>query len=254
MKKLALFSLLALGALAAYFFLAPKTGDYEPCQPHIARLIVGTTPDFPPFAYYQDGTMVGFDVDFINAVSRKIDTPVDIVEMPFDLLIPELQMGNIHVIAASMTETPERAQRVRFTRPYLAGDKLGIVHLANGPKIATVEDLVGKTVAVNEGYTADTFISATLGIEVLRLTSLVDAILALKNGRAAALVTALNTISQLKNGADNIIITPIENSSENTSLAVALEADKLQCQLDQAISDLEADGTIAALKAKWKIS
>ena len=54
--------------------------------------------------------------------------------MPFEALIPEIQLGNIHVIAAGITPTKERAQRTLFTRPHLAaGNPLIIISLSSLP-------------------------------------------------------------------------------------------------------------------------
>ena len=78
-------------------------------------------------------------------------------DMPFDALIPEIQIGNIHVIASGMTPTEERALRTLFTRPHLTGNPLVIISSKTilgqgfdgqneGQAITTLADLASKTV------------------------------------------------------------------------------------------------------------
>jgi arginine/lysine/histidine transporter system substrate-binding protein len=114
--------------------------------------------------------------------------------MPFTTLIPQIQSGNLHVIAAGLTPTPERERVMFFTKPYLESDPLVVVSLAKNPKINSLDDLKGKTVIVNEGFSAERYMSALEGIDLKRLPTVADAFLSLQSGRADAFVVAANSI------------------------------------------------------------
>src|SRR5690348_11459768 len=88
------------------------------------KVIVGINSEFPPFSFKENDIFTGFDIEVIQEVLRRLKKEIVFKDMPFDALIPEIQIGNIHLIAAGMTPTEERAQRTFFTRPHLTGNPL----------------------------------------------------------------------------------------------------------------------------------
>lgn len=220
-------------------------------------LIVGTNAEFPPFCHIKDGKIVGFDIDIIHEVAKRMGKRIEIKDMPFDALIPEIQLGSLHVIAAGMTATPDRSKKILFSQPYLSGDPLVIITLKNQSNtIKNAHDLIGKEVIVNEGYTADTYMSDIAGVNLIRLSTPAEAFLALNSGRADAFVSAKNTITPFFDiyGKDNFTIIPIKNSNETTSLAISRQHAELLEPIEDALSHMKEDGTIESLKKKWHIN
>ena len=84
-------------------------------------LRVGTEPTFAPFEFLDTQTKdyTGFDMDLIRAVGQKAGFDVQILNMGFDALIPALMTGNVDVVAAGVSITPERQLTLRrpTTRP-----------------------------------------------------------------------------------------------------------------------------------------
>lgn len=218
-------------------------------------LIVGTSPHFPPFEYIQEDKLVGFDVDLMNAIAQEMDVKIEWHTMPFDTLIPGLQMGSIQVIAAGMTPTPAREQKVLFTKPYLSGDPLAIISLADQEKIENTAVLFGKTVVVNEGYTADFYASKLEGPQILRLETPAEAFLALGAKRADAFVASQNSVMPFleKYGAQNYAISPIEGTNESSALAISKQHPELLTKIQTALDALAQKGIIEQLKVKWKL-
>src|SRR5689334_7225030 len=66
-------------------------------------LLVGVNAEFPPFTFIKDGIIVGFDIDLIRAISDQLHLQLILKDMSFDALLPELQLGHIHLIAAGLT-------------------------------------------------------------------------------------------------------------------------------------------------------
>lgn len=80
---------------------------------------VGTTADYPPFEYLdEEGRLVGFDVDIINAIAQLYKFQVEWRDLPFDRLIERLIAGEIDIIAAGLSITEERARLIAFTQGY----------------------------------------------------------------------------------------------------------------------------------------
>ena len=83
-------------------------------------LRVGTEPTFAPFEFMDTKSreFVGYDIDLIRTVADKAGYDIEVVNMGFDALIPGLAAGTVDVVAAGVSITPERAERVDFTEPY----------------------------------------------------------------------------------------------------------------------------------------
>lgn len=236
--------------LAIYFINSSKTS-----QIGSDTIIVGTSADFPPFALVEQDEIVGFDIDLVNEIGKRLQQTVVIKNMPFSTLLPTLQLGHIQVIAAGLTATPERAKHVLFTAPYLDNNPFVIVSLASSPA-NTIVDLQNQEVIVNEGYTADLYLSKIGQIQLKRLKTPAEAFLALKSGRAKAFVTAQDTVAPFfaQYGESDFNIAIIPDTSENSSLAIAPQYPNLRHKIQVALDEMQNDGTLAALKAKWKLA
>jgi ABC-type amino acid transport substrate-binding protein len=268
MKKSSVYIIITLIAVvsAALWYRAKNTISISPS---LDTVTVGINTEFPPFAFKQeDDTITGFDIDVITEVFKRLDKKITFKDLPFDALIPEIQIGNIHVIAAGMTPTEERALRTLFTRPHLTGNPLMIISLKNkpalrslgevGPAPTTLNDLPGKIVAVNDGYIADSYMSAQPHIEILRLSSALvsDGMLALESGRADAFVAASHSMKPYfeKHDINNYNVTPIPNTEETSAFAVSKHYPDLRYSIQNALDAMAEDGTLATLKKKWNLS
>lgn len=217
-----------------------------------SQIVVGTSADFPPYSYKtKDNQFTGFDVELVQALADELHLEARFVDLRFEILIPELQLGSIDMVAACMTETPKRALLVSYTKPY-AQDQLVIVSRANKP-ITTLQELYGTDVAVNEGYYADIYVSTLSQLQPLRLESVADAMFALLYGRVDAFVTARNTVQE---HADryNLVITPIPDAFETYSLAIAKNNPQLLTTINDGIARLQESGKLELLKKKWGLA
>ncbi len=79
---------------------------------------IGTTAEYPPFETLENGKIVGYDVDVIDEVAKKIGIKYEWKDMNFDGLISALQSQKIDVVIAGISSTPEREKVVIFSTPY----------------------------------------------------------------------------------------------------------------------------------------
>lgn len=252
MKKL-IGTIAVLAIAASMFFWFRKTAEAKPFGD---TLIVGTSADFPPFSFRgSDDSVVGFDIDVVKEVAKRLNLKIDLQDKPFAMLIPQIELGQIHAIAAGMTPTPERAKRVRFSKVYLTSNPLLIVTRSTDPAITDLEDLKGKEVIVNTGYTADLFISDKPGIELLRLPKVADAIVALEQGKGDAFITASFTLKPyLADGDTRFNTTRLQETDEQNALAFSMLLPKdVVDKAQNALDAMEADGTLTAFKKKWNV-
>lgn len=103
-------------------------------------LNVGTSAGFRPFEYREGGEIVGFDIDLINEIAKKMGKTVRIHDMEFDALIEAVRTGTVDIIAAGMTITDERKTRVDFSIPYFTADQSILVRNDSDISINSIAD------------------------------------------------------------------------------------------------------------------
>ena len=216
-------------------------------------LIVGVSPDYPPFIFIENKELKGFDFDLINIIAKRLNKQLEIRSMDFDLLLPELQLGNIQIIIGGMTATAERSEQVFFTDSYISD--LEIVALARkNSKINNIENLRDKRIVVNEGYVADDFITNSK-IVPIRVSSLPDALFLLTIGQADVFVSSkVSLIPYLKQLGDNFSIFDFNAIKESYSIGFGKKYLNLANQVQKELSKMKDDDTIFRLKEKWGIS
>lgn len=113
-------------------------------------LRVGMSGGYFPFTFVEQDELKGFEVDVMNAVGEITGDDIEFVTASFSGLAGMLESGRIDTIANQITITPEREAKYVFTEPYVY-DGAQVVVRAGNDSIQGVEDLSGKSVAVNLG-------------------------------------------------------------------------------------------------------
>ncbi|MBR4909275.1 MAG: amino acid ABC transporter substrate-binding protein [Acidaminococcaceae bacterium] len=92
-------------------------------------LRVGTSANYPPFAYYQEASKayIGFDVELMQGLAREMGyNRVEFVDMKFNNLLSSLKDKQVDVVISCLTITDERKQVVDFTQPYLVSTNVAV--------------------------------------------------------------------------------------------------------------------------------
>ena len=244
-----LFLVMTFG-LGIYFFHSHKV----PVIQDTSVLLVGTSDDYPPYTFNENGVIVGFDIDLAYAVAERLGKKCEIKSMNFSVLLLELNRGTVAMLAAGITPR-KTAFNVLFTDPYLAGDPFLVISLNPLKTAFTIQDLYTKTVVVNEGYTSDFFLSQYPEIKLVRLETVAECILALKTKKADLFVVAQTVMDPFFTANPSVIFakTILKDLTESYAFVLSQHKKELFDQVQQALIDLKADGTIEILKKKWKL-
>ncbi len=154
---------------------------------------IGVFADKPPFGFIDaNGVNQGYDVFFAKRLAAELlgdENKVQFVPVEAANRVEFLKSDKVDVILANFTQTPERAQQVDFTLPYMKVS-LGVV-VPDGSEIADEKGLKGKKLIVNKGTTADAYFTKnkdSLGLaEILRFDQNTETFNAFKDGRGDAL-------------------------------------------------------------------
>jgi len=224
---------------------------------------VGTSADYPPFALLSDNDeIIGFDIDIIKEIARRLNLEIVIKNRSFNTLISQLQIGQLDIVAAGLSETLERKENINFSDPYVVDNPLVII----AKKESNINDLLsleGKNIVVNTGYISDLYISSIFNNKsnIIRLAKPYEALNALYQNQADAFVASKIAISSyLKDSKDKDLflskykIIDIPQKHEVISLAFnkKLSQDFIN-KINSTLKEMIKDGTIDMLKGKWNI-
>ncbi|RAZ57135.1 basic amino acid ABC transporter substrate-binding protein [Campylobacter hyointestinalis] len=223
---------------------------------HAADVLkVGTNAAYPPFEFIDEQNKIaGFDIDLIDALSKKVGFEYKIVNMSFDGLIPALKAGKIDAVAAAMSATPERIKAVSFTKPYYTTENLFIKQAKNGD-LTSKQNLEGKKIAVQLGTVQEIAARTIKGVKVMANEDIFAAIMALKNGKVdAVLVDSSIGYGYLNKNKDLAEFLKEPDGSEGFS--IAFDKDKhtdLIAKINKAVEELKNDGTYDKLLEKYNL-
>jgi polar amino acid transport system substrate-binding protein len=227
------------------------------------KLTWGASVTFPPFEFEDNGKPAGFDIDFTDAVAKKIGLQSTIMPIEFKGLIPALLGKRVDIIVSGMYINPQRLEVADFVPYLLVGNQI-VVRAGNPKKIDGQDALCGKQVAAPVGTVFET---AAKGIStqctaagkseitLLLLPGTTNCALALTQGRADAIIVSTATVAALIRetpGAYDTGGAPFDTSTK-VGIAVRKDNPSLHAALDKAVLALVADGTYAALIKKWSL-
>lgn len=221
---------------------------------------VGTSADYPPFEYVDAaGNKVGFDIELMEEIARRLGVKLEWVDMPFDSLIAGVQEGKIDIAISAFNYTEERDQVVDFSDAYYDAEDAFMVTDGFSGTFTQPEDAANYTVGVQTGTTQDTWVTEVLvggGLmpesNVFRYDRADQAALDLKNGRIqimfADAIPAKALAKQL--GGLKIIYTGVISSGPMN--IVLPEGEKeLAAAINAILADLKTEGFIEQLGVKY---
>lgn len=216
---------------------------------------VGTSADFPPFEYIENGQFVGFDMDLMREIAKIAGFELKFVDMSFDSLIPALRAGQIDVAAAAMTITDERKMVVDFSMPYWTADQSIIVKADSD---LTITVLFGKyRIGVQTGTTGDLWCTENLVEKGLlpernlkRYDTFILALSDLLNGNIDAIVLDSPVANRFA-ATKPVKVVGIIVTGEQYGIAVRKGNKELLDKIDQALKTLIETGKINELIDKY---
>ena len=232
-------------------------GCSKEAQTGTEELIMGLDDTFAPMGFRDEkGNIVGFDVDLANEVAKRIGVTIKFQPIDWSMKETELNAGNIDLIWNGYTITPERQEKVAFTKPYLENSQV-IVVLA-GSDINTKADLAGKNVAVQaessalDAINSEPEVAATFG-SLVEFSTNNEAFIDLDSGRTDALVVdEVNARYYMKQiGEEKYKVLEEDFGDEEYGIGLRKEDTELLKKINDAMDAMKKDGTFDKIYAKW---
>lgn len=221
------------------------------------ELTVGIMGTYAPYNYMgKDNEYTGFDVEIAEEVAKRLDVKAKFVAQDFSGLIPGLQKGKFDMLVSQVTITDERKEQVNFSEPYITNEVKVIVKEDNN-KIKEAADFKGQTIGVGLGTNDESYLRTVLMEEVgeFKINTYDDVITTLKDLDAGRIDATINNAYALKpvieeNGY-KIKAVGEAIKSDKAAIAVAKGEDELTAEIDEALNDMQADGTYSEIFEKW---
>lgn len=217
------------------------------------KLYVGTNPEFYPFEYLEDGNIVGFDADLIEAIGKKLGKEIVWKNIAFDGLLPALQSKKIDIIIAGMTATEERKKFVNFSDPYFTSSQVIILNSENKESldIKSYEDLPNHSVGVVLGYTGDVAVSKVPKVNIQRFNGASEAVMALKAKKVQAVILDSEPAKNYVKNNKGLELISTDIAKEEYSIAVSKDNIQLAEKINKAYKELVDDGSYQKLINKY---
>ena len=221
-------------------------------------LVMATNAAFPPYEYVEGGEYAGIDVEIAGKIAEKLGLTLEIKDVEFGSIIGGVQSGKFDIGMAGMTVNEDRLKSVNFSTTYATGVQVVIV--AEGSAITSLDDLVGDgsmKFGVQQDTTGDIYASDTAenggyGEEnVVRYKTGADAVQALKTGKVDAVIIDNEPAKSFVAANEGLKILDAEWAVEDYAIAIAKGNTELLTAVNNALAELEADGTLDAIIAKY---
>lgn len=158
------------------------------------KLIIGLDDEYAPMGFRDErNAIVGFDVDLAKEVARRMGVTVEFRPIDWTKKEEELDSGRIDMIWNGLDITPERREKILFSKPYMDNRQIVFVKYGENPGIVSAVDLAGKIVGTQAGSTAEDYIETNAKLknsfrELKTFNSYMNALNALGDGEIDALI------------------------------------------------------------------
>lgn len=142
---------------------APKvTDNYLQKVKQKGELIMGTSPDFPPYEFVKNingkSKVEGIDVEIGKKVAHDLGVKLVVRTMDFDSLLVALETGKIDMVISGMDATPKRAQSVDFSHAYYKSGQDLLIRTSDKNKYHDYHSFAGKAIGAQTGSLQATLI------------------------------------------------------------------------------------------------
>ncbi|UJF16011.1 amino acid ABC transporter substrate-binding protein [Jeotgalibaca sp. MA1X17-3] len=221
--------------------------------------VMGLDDTFAPMGYQDEsGEIVGFDVDLAKEVAKRLDVEIKFQPIDWAMKETELDTENIDLLWNGYAVTPERAEKVLLSEPYLTSAQSIIV--LKDSEITTKADLEGKLISTQQSSSSvdkikedSSGIYEKLGGDLVLYPSNNNSFSDLEAGRVDAIVVGEVYGRYYMKQLDKDIFRVLDDNFGEDEMAVAFKKGNtdLQERINETLADMEQDGSFDEIYGKW---
>ena len=219
------------------------------------KFVVGFDAEFPPMGFIaEDGSYTGFDLDLAAEVASRLGLEFVAQPIAWDSKDQELASGNIDCIWNGFTISG-REDEYTWTEPYMSNNQVVVVNA--GSDISTLADLAGAVVAVQKDSSGLAALEENTELldsfaELVQVDDYLNAMMELESGAVDAIVMdEIVARYQIQEAGSNFVVLEESVASEEYGVGFALGNEELRDQVQAALEEMAADGTLAEISNEW---
>ncbi len=216
------------------------------CSKKENKLVLVTEAGFAPYEYYQDGEIVGVDIDIAKYIADSLGLELEVKDVAFDSIINEVKTGKADIGAAGISYSEERAKQVDFTINYATSKQVVIVK--NDSTITNIQDLnniKNLKVAVQLGTVADTYITDNYkNATITRQKKVLAAIQDLKTNKVDCVVLDELPAKEMLKEYNDLKILSDPLFEDNYGMVIKKGNEELLNSVNQTLEKLKNEGKI----------
>jgi ABC-type amino acid transport substrate-binding protein len=223
-------------------------------------LRIGTYFDNPPLEFLDNGKEIGYEIDLMNDIARRLDLRPLYVNTHWEKMLREIQEHRYDCIIGGITITPSRERKLAWSVPYMTTTLSLIVNAAKTSNITGIADLKTALVGV-QASTTDYDIAVVMQkkgeigkVVVYPFERIADAITDLKAGHITAVMKVAPVATYLVHREPNLkIIAQIPNDPQPLGIGFAKDESTLERAVNGALASMRIDGALARLGERWGV-
>lgn len=218
------------------------------------QLILGLDANYPPMGYTdENGDIQGFDIDVAKEVCFRMGIELKMQPINWSEKEEILNSGEIDCIWNGMSVTPDRAESMTLSQPYMKDELIFMVPAKS--KVRTFLDLEGCSVAVQSGSsTKEALENCGLyeNINIVVMDDLLEMFEQLNAGNLdAILVDSVVAYYYIAKSDYAIYVLPEGLAEEKLAIGFRKGDFSLRDRIQEIMYEMDADGTLAKISTKW---
>ena len=207
-------------------------------------LTICTHLPYEPFEFTAGDEVVGFDPDVLEIAAEAEGLDTEVVDIGWETIVSgeALNTGQCDVGAGAMTITPEREAVMDFTDPYFEATQALMTKTGSG--ITDLEQLAGKSVAVQDGTTGSDYVTenAPEDTEIISFEDSALMMQAVRTGKVDAGVNDNGLLNYFVSQNPDVEVTTEFKTGESYGFSVKKDGnDELLAAINDAIASDEYD-------------
>jgi polar amino acid transport system substrate-binding protein len=214
-----------------------------------------TSGSHEPFAFPKaGGGLQGFDIDLLDQLAKGLKLKLVTTDMPFEGIWRKPGDKACDVAAAAITITDQRKQEALFTQSYLPADQSLLVRKADQTAYSSIDELDGKTIAVQAGSAAENLAKsrAPKRAVIKPYANVADMLPALQGKQVDAIMQDQPTSAyEVKKDSSAVAIAATFKTNDVMAMAVARDAQPIVNALNTQLDTLKRDGAYDRTYETW---
>ena len=243
--------------------LTPFRGNAaQPVQTLLpGQLRIGTYFVNPPFEFVAHGKRVGFEVDLMNEVAKRLGLRPTFVDTRWEVILAEMQHNRYDCIIGGITITPEREKTLAWSTPYMTTTLSLVVDARRTPQVTSLADLKTATVGV-QAATTDYDIAIVMQregqigkVRVYPFARIASAMTDLAAGRIGAVMKVHPVAAWVAREQPGLrIIAEVPNDPQPLGVGFNRNNPALLAAVNDALAGMQHDGWYQALVQRWGLA